>query len=269
MPTRQEISDAVREFYPKAIETYGVGYIVLGHDHTILRLDPTAEEILKTTESRSLSKSLSAFLPEGKTTHSHSLQVDGMMTQLARKNKAGKDAAPVAMGRDSEGKQRAVPARTAEGSPILLMFDVCALSVGTEVFPIAFFYLAEQEIQLNLAVEKQRVMVQARAGPEERVNKVAHLLLTIFERTVNLFQGIYGQSRVGKIAAGATSFGFWGGVIYSGLVAAKIVSPPDFSGDSTIQNITAPAIERNPDGSNIDVSADRPSTPAKGNSGKK
>jgi hypothetical protein len=267
VPTRQEISDAVQEFYPKAIETYGVGYIVLGPDHNIIRMDPTAEEILKTTEARSLNKSLSAFLPEGKTTHSHGLQVDGMMAQLARKAKAGKNSAPVAMGRGSDGKQRAVPARTAERQPISLMFDVCALPVGESVYPIAFFYLAEQDIQLNLAREKERVMVQA-AGPEERVNKVAHLLLTIFERTVNLFQGIYGQSRVGKIFAGATSFAFWGGAIYTGLVIAKIAPPPDFSGDDTIQNITAPAIGR-PDGDNIDVSADRPSTPAKGDASKK
>jgi hypothetical protein len=267
VPTRQEISDAVQEFYPKAIETYGVGYIVLGPDHNIIRMDPTAEEILKTTEARSLNKSLSAFLPEGKTTHSHSLQVDGMMTQLARKTKAGKNSAPVAMGTDSEGKQRVVPARNADRQPISLLFDVCALPVGDSVYPIAFFYLAEQDIQLNLAVEKQRVMVQASGAPEERVNKVANILLTIFERTVNLFQGIYGQSRVGKIAAGVTSFGFWGGVIYTGLVIAKIAPPPDFSGDATIQNITAPAIEQPSDG--IDVSADRPSTPAKGNSGKK
>jgi hypothetical protein len=257
VPTKQEIYAAIRAAYPTAANASEVGYVVLNADKTLLSIDPVAQGILKTTEERAVGWSLKAFMPPSKPISSHDIQVDGARSQYA---KLGRGEG-VSMGQDSEGRPKFVIAQDAEGHPIGIKINICPLVIDKQIYDVGFITLASQEVELNL--EKEKSLVIAQSGRTATAGNAINLVFSTLERTINLFQGVYGNSRIGKIASMASSFGFWGIAIYTGLVIAKIAPPPDFSGDATIQNITAPAIER-PPSDDVDVLNDRPSTPAKG-----
>lgn len=225
---KQKISDAVEKYYPSAVNAPGVGYIVLDEAQNIARIDPVAQTILETSETQCLNESLKMFMPSDTPIKKHKTLVAGAMSNFEKDAKEGGQES-VSMGLDEYGEPKARTVRTGKDNEVLVKFDIGVLPIDGKKWPIAFIRKASDSVKLiNLAEEKRVATQDIKLRIVAETSNVMHGEV---KRWFSLFEGVFGESRVGKIASLIATFGLFGAAIYGALGFLRIIRPP------TIQDI--------------------------------
>lgn len=240
MEQKDRLQKLIEAGYPKTLK-HADGCFVLGRDRKLKRFDIGAARIFKVLERDILGETLQIFLPESMPITRHDTLIDGTFSKFEDAIAENRSLKPQSMGTDSDGAPRVVTGRTFNGDPMSFSLQFAPLLDEGTLYVAGFLTSKENATLLVTSTqEESKVVIQ-----DAKVNFAFDVVDAVGDRFDGgfkfLVKNVYGESRLGRIAAFANVTVFWGALILGiGYLAVEYFKKPPTSQEFNIDMPASP-----------------------------
>jgi hypothetical protein len=213
-----DIAIAARRSYSDALNQPGIGHLIINELGLIIWMDQICCDLFQTDIAKIENNSLNRFLPESMQGSMHDRLIQGAFNGFKTAIESGNPVVGLqAMGKTKDGQARTIKAYNASRQPIEFTLEFAPLTVGDNLYAIAFIAVGEEysvgilkesvSAGADLVIKNSRVQIVADAG---------QVVGTQFSGVFGFFVNqIFGKSRGGRIASGICTFATFGFVAYT------------------------------------------------------